>query len=176
MLIITANTLTYWSHLLLYIIKFLCAEGGIAMLADTRSNYKSNREWFPSVLRGKDVVLCHTSALECLGQFPGYVNENQIDVYAKKREQYENINWYLVDGFDDMEIVNIAGLHCTSLNQTVNDMLRDYDEIDEQSLVQALADYYYENGASFDGLRIAPQHTDRFNAIKDWAVEFYIYE
>ena len=122
------------------------------MRIDMRSNYTSNREWFNSVLRGKDVVLCHTSALECLGQFPGYVNETQIDVYAIQREPYENINWRLVDGFDNIEIVNIAGVRCTSLNQTINDMLRDYDEIDEQSLVQALADYYYENNASFDGL------------------------
>ena len=146
------------------------------MRVDTRSNYTSNREWFNSVLRGKDVVLCHTSALECLGQFPGYVNENQIDVYALMREPYENINWYLVDGFDGMEIVNIAGLRCTSLNQTVNDMLRDYDVIDEQSLVQGLSHYYYTNGNSFSGLDIAPQHADRFNAIKDWAVEYYSYD
>jgi hypothetical protein len=126
-------------------------------------------------LRGKDVVLCHTSALECLGLFPGYVNENQIDVYTTAREPYDNINQYIVDGFDDLDIVNIAGLRCTSLDQTINDMLRDYDMIDEQSLVQALADYYYSNGESFDGLRIAPQYAERFDAIKDWAVEFYAY-
>jgi hypothetical protein len=146
------------------------------MRTDTRSNYTSNREWFKSVLRGKDVVLCHTSALECLGQFPGYVNESQIDIYATSREPYENINCYIVDGFDGLEIVNVAGLRCTSMNQTVNDMLRDYDVIDEQSLVQGLAGYYYRNGESFDGLNIAPQYADRFNAIRDWAVEFYTYE
>jgi hypothetical protein len=75
-----------------------------------------------------------------------------------------------------MDIVNIAGLRCTSLNQTINDMLRDYDVIDEQSFVQALAGFYYRNGASFDGLRIAPEYAGRFNAIKDWAIEFYDYE
>jgi hypothetical protein len=143
------------------------------MRVDTRGNYTSNREWFHSVLRGRDVVLCHTSALECLGQFPGYVNENQIDVYTTTREPYENVNQYIVDSFDGIEIVNVAGLRCTSLNQTVNDMLRDYDVIDEQSLVQALAGFYYRNGRSFDGLRIAPRYVDRFNAIRDWAVEFY---
>jgi hypothetical protein len=126
-------------------------------------------------LRGKDVVLCHTSALECLGQFPGYVNENQIDVYARAREPYDNINWHVVADFNGLDIVNIAGLRCTSLNQTVNDMLRDYDVIDEPSLVQALADYYYSNGESFDGLNIAPQYASRFDAIKDWAVDFYAY-
>jgi hypothetical protein len=146
------------------------------MLVNSRSNYTSNCEWFNSVLRGMDVVLCHTSALECLGQFPGYLNENQIDIYVTAREPYENINQYIVDSFDGMEIVNIAGLRCTSLNQTVNDMLRDYDVIDEQSLVQALADYYYSNNESFDGLRIAPQHADRFEAIREWATEFYTYE
>jgi len=146
------------------------------MRIDTRSNYTSNRDWFNNILHGRDVVLCHTSALECLGQFSGYVNESMIDVYATVQEPYENINWNLVDSFDNIEIVNIAGMRCTSFNQTVNDMLRDYDVIDEQSLVQALADYYYSNGESFDGLQIAPQHADRFNSIKDWAVEFYIYE
>jgi hypothetical protein len=146
------------------------------MLANGRSQYSSNREWFNSVLSGKDVVLCHTSALECLGQFSGYVNENQIDVYATVREPYENINSYLVEGFDDLEVVNIGGLRCTSFNQTVNDMLRDYDIIDEQSLVQALAGFYYRSGGNFDGLRIAQQYADRFNAIRDWAIEFYDYD
>jgi len=121
-------------------------------------------------------VLCHTSALECLGQFPGYVNEDQIDIYTTVREPIENINQYIVDSFDGLDIVTIGELRCTSLNQTVNDMLRDYDVIDEQSLVQALAGFYYRNGKSFDSLRIAPQHTDRFNNIREWAIEFYCHE
>jgi len=146
------------------------------MRVDTRSNYTSNRDWFHNILNGRDVVLSHTSALECLGQFSGYVNESIIDVYATVQEPYENINWNIIDSYDNIEIVNIAGLRCTSFNQTVNDMLRDYDTIDEQSLVQALADYYYSNGESFSGLQIAPQYIDRFNSIKDWAIEFYIYE
>jgi hypothetical protein len=86
-----------------------------------------------------------------------------------------SINWYIVDDFSGIETVTVAGLRCTSLNQTVNDMLRNYGLIDEQSLVQALAGSYYRNGASFDGLRVAPQYADRFNAIKDWAVEYYDY-
>jgi hypothetical protein len=146
------------------------------MQIKSRSKYTSSREWLLSALQGMDVVLCHTSALECLGQFPGYVNENQIDVYATAREPYENINWHVVAGFEGLDIVNIGNLRCTSLNQTVNDMLRDYEMIDEQSLVQALADYYYSNGESFDGLSIAPQYTECFKGIKEWAVDFYACE
>ncbi|MCL2079636.1 MAG: hypothetical protein FWH17_07330 [Oscillospiraceae bacterium] len=146
------------------------------MRVDTRSNYTSNREWFRSALGGKDVVLCHTSALECLGQFPGYVNENQIDIYTTIRQPYENVNQYIVDSYDELDIVRVGDLRCTSLNQTVNDMLRDYDMIDEQSLVQALARFYYRNGRSFDRLQIAPQYTERFNSIRDWAIEFYYHD
>jgi hypothetical protein len=145
------------------------------MRVKSRSSYRSSREWFRDVLENKDVVLCHTSALECLGQFTGYVNENQIDVYATRREPYENINWFVIDSFDGLDIVDITGLRCTSLDQTINDMLRDYDVIDEKSLVEALADYYYSNGKSFEGLNIAPQYADRFHGIRDWAVEYYNY-
>ena len=54
--------------------------------------------------------------------------------------------------------------------------LRDYDIIDEQSFIQALAGYYCRNGGSFDGLRIVPEYADRFDSIKDWAVEYYDYD
>jgi hypothetical protein len=146
------------------------------MRIDSSGGFTSTREWFRSVLRGKDVVLSHTSALECLGLFPGYINENQIDVYATKPEPYENINWNLIDDLNTLDTVTIAGLRCTSVNQTINDMLRDYDRIDEQSFVEALSRYYYKNGASFVGLQIPRKYADKFNSIKDWAVEYYDYD
>ena len=138
--------------------------------------YPSHLEWFRNVLRGKNVVLSHTSALEGLGLFTGYVNENQIDLYATEREPYNNINYNIVTDFDDIETTDIGGLRCTTVKQTINDMLRDFDRIDEQALVQALSDYYYSNGESFGGLGIEPQYLPRFNTLKDWAVEYYDYD
>jgi len=55
-------------------------------------------------------------------------------------------------------------------------MLRDYDRIDEQALVQALSDYYFSHNESFDGLDIEPQYLLRFNTLADWAVEYYNYD
>ncbi|MCL2748409.1 MAG: hypothetical protein FWE59_07125 [Oscillospiraceae bacterium] len=133
-------------------------------------------EWFRNVLRGKNIVLSHTSALECLGLFTGYVNENQIDLYAIEREPYTNINYNIVSGFDGIETTEVGGLRCTTANQTFNDMLRDYDRIDEQALVQALSDYYFSHNESFDGLDIEPQYLLRFNTLADWAVEYYNYD
>lgn len=138
--------------------------------------YPTHLEWFRSVLHGKDVVLSHTSALEGLGLFAGYVNENQIDLYATEREPYSNIHYTIVSGFDGIETTVVGGLRCTTVKQTVNDMLRDYDKTDEQALVQALSDYYFGHGESFDGLEIEPRFLPRFNALAAWAAEYYDYD
>jgi hypothetical protein len=138
--------------------------------------YPTHIEWFRNVLRGKDVVLSHTSALECLGLFAGYVNESQIDLYATEQEPLSNINYTIVNGFGDIETTEVGGIRCTTVKQTINDMLRDYDRIDEQALVQALSDYYYSHAESFDSLEIARQHLPRFHALADWAVGYYDYD
>jgi hypothetical protein len=145
------------------------------MRLNTCSNYTSHRDWFIDVLQGLDVVLCLTSALECLGLFIGYVNEADIDVYSKSLLPFDNLNCLVVENFDGLDIVESWGLRCTSINQTVNDLLRNFDNIDEQSLAQGLSDYYYANGQSFDKLEIAPENAETFEKIKDWAIEFYNY-
>jgi hypothetical protein len=138
--------------------------------------YMTNLDWFRNVLQGKNVVLSHTSALEALGLFSGYVNESQLDLYALEREPYENINYTIVDRFDGIETTEIRGVRCTTIKQTFNDMLRDYDNIDDQSLVQGLSDYYHSHGESFDGLEIEPQNMERFKSLEDWAIEYYDYD
>ena len=143
------------------------------MVSVTSGSFVGNRTWFSEVVGGKDVVLRNTSALECLELFVGYLNEGHIDVYAKEQGEYENINYCIVDSFDNLDIVNIWDIQCTSVNQTFNDMLRDFDNIDEQSLVEALSTYYFRNDDSFSGLEIAPENQHVFDLIKDWAIEYH---
>ena len=83
------------------------------------------------------------------------------------------LNYHIVDTFDGIDYMRFGNVLCTSVNQTVNDMLDDFDNIDEQSLVQGLSDYYYANHQSFDGLLIKPENMGNFNKIKDWAIEYY---
>ena len=52
-------------------------------------------------------------------------------------------------------------------------MLDDFDNIDEQSLIEALSKYYYTHGRTFDGLVIKPENIELFNSVKDWAIEYY---
>jgi len=132
----------------------------------------SNREWFRSALKGQNVILCYTSALECHELFLGYLCEKKIDVYALEKGEYTNINYYVVDSFDGIETVRFEGLVCTSINQTINDILAEFDNIDEQSFIEALWYYYVTHNKSFNGLNISSQNMEQFNAIKDWAIEY----
>jgi hypothetical protein len=126
-----------------------------------------------AVADGKDWVLCHTSALECLELFAGYLNESRLEVYAKETSEYENVHHRLVDSFDGLSIDGFRGVRYTSVNQTVNDMLADFDNIDNQSLVEALSTYYHLHGESFEGLEIEPENQEVFDSIRDWAIEYY---
>jgi hypothetical protein len=144
------------------------------MTSLTSDMFLTNRSWHRAVVGGQEMILRHTSALEYLELFGGYMREKNIEVYAKKLGEYENITYHVVDSFDGIDYVRFGDVLCTSVNQTINDMLNDFDSIDEQSLVEALSRYYYTNGASFDGLTINPENMEQFAAIKDWAVEYYI--
>jgi len=142
-------------------------------MAQTRSDFLTTRAWYRAVAGDKNTILRHTSALEFLELFGGYMREKTIEVYARQLEEFENINCSLVDSFDGIDYVQYGNVLCTSVNQTFNDMLNSFDNIDEQSLVEGLSRYYYSNGMSFDGLMIDPENLERFNSIKDWAIEYY---
>jgi hypothetical protein len=102
----------------------------------------------------------------------GYLNEYEIDVYALEKGIYKNINYRTVSAFSGIDTVHIGNLLCTSVNQTVNDMLDDFNNTDEQALLEALNEYYHMNNQSFRGLVIQPRNIILFENIKNWAIEY----
>ena len=139
----------------------------------TSNDFLTTRAWHRAVVGGKEMILRSTSALEFLELFGGYMREKKIDVYARQHGEFENINYYIVDNFDNIDFINFGNVLCSSINQTFNDMLNDFDNIDEQALIEGLSRYYYTHGNSFDGLDIKPENMERFNSVRDWAVEYY---
>jgi hypothetical protein len=129
----------------------------------------------PPSCAARTSALSHASALELLGLFAGCLNEDLIDACAARIGPGEKTNYYLIDSFDSLDIAKIAGLGRAWLYQVINDMLRGVGRIDKPSLVQGLSDYHHMNGESFEGLNIVLKYADRFEAIKDWAAEFYAY-
>ena len=143
------------------------------MVSLTSNEFLTTRSWHRAVIGGEDMILRRTSALEFLELFSGHMSDRNIDVYAKSRGEFENINYHVVSTFDGIDYVRFGDVLCTSVSQTFNDMLEDFDNIDEQSLVEGLSRYYYTNGRSFDGLMIKPENMEYFNSVKDWAIEYY---
>jgi hypothetical protein len=78
-----------------------------------------------------------------------------------------------VGSFDGIDYARFGDVLCATAGQTFNEMLADYNNIDEQSLIEGLAGYYFSHGESFDGLDISPENIERFNSVRDWAVEYY---
>ena len=146
---------------------------GDGMVTKTSGNYRTNRAWLRDVLAGEDVVLCQASALIYLQFFVGHANGKEIDVYAKKKGQYANVNYRILDDFSELDVVSVGGLACTSFSQTINDMLEDFHNTDEQALLEALGSYYHSNNNSFKGLEIKPKNMDCFNSIENDAIDYY---
>jgi len=144
------------------------------MISATRNEFLTGRAWHRAVIGDENLILRYSSALIHLELFSGYMHQKRIDVYALQPGRYENINYHIVDTFDGIDAIRIGGVLCTSINQTINDMLADFDNIDEPALAEGLSCYYYGHGKeSFDGLEIKPENMERFNSMRDWAIEFY---
>lgn len=142
------------------------------MLTRQSREFATRIEWFKAVI-DEDIILCATSALECMRQFVGYGNEIEIDVYAIQKGKYDNINYNIVESFDNIDYEIINGVKCTTFQQTINDMLADFDNTDELALTEALCKYYYKNGKSYDGLSIAPSNRSIFERVSADAIDYY---
>lgn len=142
------------------------------MLTNISATYLTNRDWFRSVLQNEKAVLCHTSALECLELFSGYMNEKTIEVYATKQGNLSDVNYRIISNFDTLDVVKIGDLYCTSPSQTIDDMLSDFENTDEQALVEGLSCYYYTNN-SFEGITVKADNLSKFEDLKKWALEYY---
>ena len=136
------------------------------------SNYTSHIKWFEDVIT-EDIVLCKISALECLGRFQGWLDEGIIDAYSETQGKYDNIRYHIVENLNDIETQTVGKVRCTTFDQTINDILSDIEFEDTQPLIEALADYYYENKESFDGLNIKEYLLPEFYRLSIAAVEYY---
>ena len=98
----------------MYIVLLLKIMGGDFMLSKTSEDYTSNRAWLRDITGGENVILRCVSALEYLQLFVGYVREHGIDVYAKKKGQYDNVNYHIVDTFDGIDFIRHGNVLCAS--------------------------------------------------------------
>lgn len=143
------------------------------MYTGTSEDYISNRAWLRSIASKENIILRNVSALEFLELFVGYAYETSIEVYAKEKGKYNNVDYRVVDTFDGIEYIKFDNVLCSTVNQAINDMLHEYDITDEQALIEALSNYYYSHNNTFNGLNIVQENIIQFNKIKEQAIEYY---
>lgn len=134
--------------------------------------YLSYTQWFKNVI-DEDIILCGTSSLELQDMFNGSSDEKTIEAYALIKGQYDNINYHIVNSFNDIECCTLHGIKCTTFNQTINDMLSNDSLYDLWAITEALSNYYYSHNETFNDLIITEQNTEKFEAIKQDAINYY---
>lgn len=120
------------------------------------SQYKA--QYFRNVLTNTNYVLCLISAAEYLG-LCNWTTELEIYVYTKEECEHNHI-----------QIASKNGLYYTTVNQTINDLLSD-NTIDEQVILESLADQYYKN--HYADLIIQPKNQAMFQKLRPWAEQYY---
>lgn len=131
------------------------------------------------VLRDIPCVLAYETAADYLGMSEG-CDSMEISVFATVyneeldgigRKKSLRIRQIIVPSFDEIDYVDWHGLHCTTPQQTIIDLLE--QDGDNQVIQESLATYYFSHGESFDGLKI-PEHLNAlFEKYSDWAIHYY---
>lgn len=136
-------------------------------------DYLSNRAWLQDIVGDKKLILRDVSALEYMQMFVGYFREKDVYVYAKKNGTIENVHYHVLSDLSHIETETLNGVTYTSFNQTINDMLHNYENVDMQALYEALGNYYQYHDESFDGLIIKPENEEYFLAVKEDAINYF---
>lgn len=134
---------------------------------------KSIQSSINEIIGNENVIVCGISALMCLNLFSGYFEEDGIDVYALEEGKNPDISYHIINSFEGIETVHCCGFVCTSVNQTLNDLLSDYENADEIALLEALSNYYHSHNQTFEGLKIHEKNLLAFDNIKQSAIEYH---
>ena len=123
-----------------------------------------------NLLADVECVLAFDTAADFLGLTNGgYRSVAQI--FVNKKQNIDGTEQILVPSLETLVCEERNGLLCTTVNQTIIDLLEQNG--DEQIIMESLANYYDTHNESFDGLEVPEHLRSRFEKYKVWAVEYY---
>ena len=135
------------------------------------SSIYTYNDYLRDLLKDAPCILAYDTAADYLGLWSGSMNPLTAKIYVCKPLYIEGTTEYPLPSFEAVEHENRLGLLCTTVNQTINDLLR--ADGDNQVIQESLADVYFSNGESFDSLQIEEELLPRFEKYKIWAMEYY---
>lgn len=127
-------------------------------------------DWLRNLLANVECILAFDTAADFLGLTNGGYRP-VAQIFVNKKQNIEGTEQILVPSLEDIECEELNGLVCTTVNQTIVDLLE--QDGDEQIITESLANYYDEHRGSFDGLKIPRHLQSRFEKYKAWAMEYY---
>ena len=122
---------------------------------------------------GEPVVFALDEALICQGRFLGRDDEFLVWVYGSDSLTRYNGVVVLGNRISPYNIMNRDGLLYTDFNRTICDAIANEAILDMQGITEAISHYYYTNHESVDGISVAPEYQDRFEALVHDAIEYY---
>ena len=138
-------------------------------------DYKTSLAWLRDVrdCMGEPVVFALDEALICHGRFLGRDDEFLVWVYGSDALARFNGVVVLGNHISPYNVKNRDGLLYTDFNRTVSDSLANEAILDMQGITEAISHYYYTNGESIEGISVAPEYQERFEALARDAIEYY---
>ena len=128
-------------------------------------------DYLRDLLKDAPCILAYDTAADYLGLWSGSMNPQTAQIYVTSPLHIAGTTEHLIPSFNAVDHEKRLGLLCTTINQTINDLLR--ADGDNQVIQESLADVYFSNGESFDSLRIEKELLPRFEKYKVWAMEYY---
>ena len=128
-------------------------------------------DYLRDLLKDAPCILAYDTAADYLGLWSGSMNPQTAQIYVTSPLHIAGTTEYLIPSLNAVDHEKRLGLLCTTINQTINDLLR--ADGDNQVIQESLADVYFSNGESFDSLHIEKELLPRFEKYKVWAMEYY---
>ncbi len=117
-----------------------------------------------------ECVLAFDTAADFLGLTNGGYRA-LAQIFVSKKQNIEGTEQILVPSLKELVCEERNGLICTTVNQTIIDLLERNG--DGQIITESLANYYDEHHESFDGLKVPKHLQPSFEKYKTSAVEYY---
>ena len=128
-------------------------------------------DYLRDLLKDAPCILAYDTAADYLGLWSGSMYPQTAQIYVTSPLHIAGTTEYLIPSLNAVDHEKRLGLLCTTINQTINDLLR--ADGDNQVIQESLADVYFSNGESFDSLHIEKELLPQFEKYKVLAMEYY---
>lgn len=124
-----------------------------------------------------NVIVCLETAAEFIGLSNGGLYIEYYQVYSDVPIDTLNIQSIILDkkSLDSKETLVYQGIKCTTPEQTIRDMLDIHHDVDIQTLLESLSNYYYEHKESFASLEssLTDNQKETLSIYREDAILYY---